>query len=90
MKPLAILLLVPVLAWADPGEDAEFAANRILLEEETLNAQVVTNSQGRITLLFGRSVGPGLIESVVRRMRRDPAIRGLTYTQVDSDFCTLR
>ncbi|MEW5967747.1 MAG: hypothetical protein AB1418_05135 [Pseudomonadota bacterium] len=86
----ALLLLVPLLAWAGPGEDAEFAANRILLEEEMLNAQVVSNSKGRITLLFGRSVGPGLIDSVVRRMKRDPAIRGLTYVQVDNDFCTLR
>lgn len=91
MKRLAVLLLlVPVLAFAGPAEDAEFAANRILLEEEVLNAQASSNTHGRVTLLFGRSVGPGLIDLVVQRMKRDPAIRGLNYVQVDNDFCTLR
>ena len=91
MKRLvACLLLLPALAWAGPGEDAEFAANRILLEEEMLNAQVSSNAKGRITLLFGRSVGPGLIDFIVQRMKREPVIRGINYAQVDNDFCTLR
>jgi hypothetical protein len=87
---LALLLIASAPAWAGPAEDAEFAANHILLQEEVLNAQATSNSKGRVTLLFGRSVGTGLIDSVVTRMKREPAIRGLTYVQIDSDFCTVR
>ena len=87
---IAVLLLAPSLAWANAAENAEFAAGRVLLEEEVLNAHYTSNSSGRVTVLFGRGVGTALIEAVVKRMRREPAIRGITYTQVDTDFCSGR
>lgn len=88
---IVLCLLVPALAWAGAVEEAaDIAAGRALLQEEMLNAEYITNSKGVVTVLFGRSVGAGYIEAVVRRLKRDPAIRGVNYTQVDHDFCYVR
>ncbi|MEW6414480.1 MAG: hypothetical protein AB1482_04420 [Pseudomonadota bacterium] len=85
---IALCLLLPALAWADSVEEAaDIAAGRALLQAEMLNAEYITNSKGVVTVIFGRSVGPGFIEAVVMRLKREPAIRGVNHTQVDHDFC---
>ena len=91
MKRLAVaLLLVPTLAWANLAADAERAAERVLVEENVLTVYFTANDEGRLTLLFGRQVAGWQIDAVLKKLEQDPAIRGVTHTQVDSDYCPIR
>lgn len=91
MKSLAALwLLVPALAWANPAADAERAAERVLLEEQVLTVYFTANSQGRLTLLFGRQVAPWQIDAVLQRLALEPAIRGVSHAQAEIDYCPIR
>jgi hypothetical protein len=86
----ATLLLSPALAWANPAADAEQAAERVLLEENVLSAYFTVNDEGRLTLLFGRQVTNWQIDAVLKKLELDPAIKGVTHTQVDIDYCPIR
>jgi len=90
MKNLAVLLLAPTLAWASPAEDAERAAERVLVEENVLTVYFTTNDEGRLTLLFGRQVADWQIDAVLKKLEKEPAIRGVTHTRVDTDYCPIR
>jgi hypothetical protein len=87
---VATLLLAPALAWANPATDAEQAAERVLLEENVLSVYYTANDEGRLTLLFGRQVANWQIEAVVKKLELDPAIKGVTHTRVDTDYCPIR
>ena len=86
----ALLLLVPALAWANPAEDAKYAAERVLVEENVLHVYFTANDQGRLTLLFGRQVAGWQIDAVLQKLEKEPAIKGVTHTQVDTDYCPIR
>jgi hypothetical protein len=86
----ALLLLAPALAWANHAADAERAAERVLVEENVLAVYFTANEQGRLTLLFGRQVADWQIDAVLKKLESDPAIRGVTHTQVDTDYCPIR
>jgi hypothetical protein len=90
VKSLAALLLAPALAWATPALDAEQAAERVLVEEDVLSYYLTANDHGRITLLFGKYVADWQIDAVVKKLEKETAIKGITHTRVDTDFCTLR
>ena len=91
MKRLAaLLLLAPALAWAGPAEDAERAAERVLVEENVLHVYFTANDQGRLTLLFGRQVANWQIDAVLKRLEHEPEIKGLTHARVDTDYCPIR
>ena len=91
MKRLAaLLLLVPALAWADFAADAKHAAERVLVEENVLHVYFTANDQGRLTLLFGRQVAGWQIDAVLKKLEKEPAIKGITHTQVDNDYCPIR
>ena len=91
MKAAAtLLLLAPALAWASAAADDEYASERVLQAEEVLNVHVTANDQGRLTILFGRLVGDGQIAAVLKKLEQEPAIRGITHSRVDSDFCPVR
>jgi hypothetical protein len=89
-KLLALLLLVPALAWADAAKRAEYAAEQILVEENVLFVYFTANDEGRLTLLFGRQVPDWQIEAVLARLKAEPAIRGITHAKVDTDYCPIR
>jgi hypothetical protein len=86
----APLLLAPALAWAGLAADAERAAERVLVEENVLTVYFTANDQGRLTLLFGSQVADWEIDHVLRRLEQEPAIRGVTHTRVDTDYCPIR
>ena len=91
MKSLtASLLLAPALACADPATDAEHAAMRVLVEENVLSVYLTTNDQGRLTLLFGSRVSDWQIDAVLKKLEQEPAIKGVTHTRVDTDYCPIR
>ncbi len=91
MKRLAaLLLLAPALAWASFAADAERAAERVLIEENVLTVYFTANDAGRLTLLFGRQVADWQIDAVLKKLEQDPAIRGVTHTRVDTDYCPIR
>lgn len=91
MKSLAaLLLLMPALAWANLAADAERAAERVLLEENVLTVYFTANDQGRLTLLFGRQVANWQIDAVLKKLESDPAIKGVSHTRVDTDYCPIR
>lgn len=91
MKRLAaLLLLAPALAWADFAADAEYAAERVLVEENVLHVYFTANDQGRLTLLFGRQVAGWQIDAVLKRLENESAIKGVTHTRVDTDYCPIR
>jgi len=91
MKNLAaLLLLVPALAWANPAQDSERAAERVLVEENVLHVYFTANDQGRLTLLFGRQVANWQIDAVLKQLEKEAAIKGVTYTRVDTDYCPIR
>jgi len=87
---LALLLLVPALAWADMAKQAEYAAEQILVEENVLFVYFTANDEGRLTLLFGRQVADWQVEAVLKRLNAEPAIRGITHAKVDTDYCPIR
>ena len=91
MKRLAALLLIaPALAWANFAADDERAAERVLIEENVLTVYFTANDAGRLTLLFGRQVADWQIDAVLKKLEQDPAIRGVTHTRVDTDYCPIR
>ena len=92
MRSLAALLLfvAPVLAWAGPAEEAERAAERVLLGENVLNVYFTANDAGRLTLLFGRQIADWQIDAVLQKLEQQPAIKGVTHTRVDTDYCPIR
>ncbi|MGK2953370.1 MAG: hypothetical protein ACSLEZ_13445 [Thiobacillus sp.] len=87
---IAFLLLAPALAWANLAGNAEHAAERVLLEENVLTVYFTANDQGRLTLLFGRQVADWQIEAVLKRLEQEAAIKGVTHTRVDTDYCPIR
>jgi hypothetical protein len=86
----ALLLLAPAVAWASLAAEAERAAERVLVEENVLAVYFTANDAGRLTILFGRQVGDGQIETVLKRFAQEPAIHGVTHTRVDADYCPIR
>ena len=91
MKSLAApLLLVPALVWAGAAADAKYAAERVLVEENVLTVYFTANDAGRLTLLFGRQVADWQIDAVLKRLEHEPAIKGVTHTRVDTDYCPIR
>jgi len=91
MKSLvALLLFAPALAWANLAGNAEHAAERVLLEENVLTVYFTANDQGRLTLLFSRQVADWQIDVVRKRLEQEPAIKGVTHTRVDADYCPIR
>jgi hypothetical protein len=91
MKSLAApLLLAPALAWAGAAVDAEHAAERVLVEENVLTVYFTANDEGRLTLLFGRQVADWQIDAVLQKLEQEPAIKGVTHTRVDTDYCPIR
>ena len=91
MKSLAAsLLLAPALAWAGAAADAEYAAERVLVEENVLTVYFTANDAGRLTLLFGRQVADWQIDAVLKKLEQEPAIKGVTHTRVDTDYCPIR
>ncbi|MFO7543801.1 MAG: hypothetical protein R6W97_13470 [Thiobacillus sp.] len=86
----ALLLLAPALAWANPAADAERAAERVLIEENVLTVYLTANDHGRLTLLFGRQVADWQIDAVLARLQKEPAIKGVTHTRIDTDYCPVR
>ena len=92
MNSLAALpvLLAPLLAWAGMAEDAERAAERVLLEEKVLNVYFAGSDEGRLTILFGNQVAGWQIEAVLIRLNNEPAIRGVTHTRAETDYCPFR
>ena len=91
MKTLAtLLMLVPVLAWAGPAEDAKYAAEQVLVAENVLNVYFTANDQGRLTLLFGRQIANWQIDVMLAKLAKIPAINGITHAQVDTDYCPIR
>ena len=91
MKNLAtLLMLVPVLAWAGPAEDAKYAAEQVLVAENVLNVYFTANDQGRLTLLFGRQIANWQIDAVLAKLAKEPAINGITHTRVDTEYCPIR
>jgi len=89
-KLIATLLLVPALAWADRAEQAEYAAEQILVEENVLFVYFTANDEGRLTILFGRQVPDWQIAAVLKRFEAEPAIQGITHAKVDTDYCPIR
>ena len=87
---LAAMTLVPALAWADLAQQAEYAAERILVEDDVLHVYVTANDDGRVTVLFGRQTADWQIEAVLKRLEADPAIRGVTHAKVEIDYCPIR
>ncbi len=92
MNSLAALpvLLAPLLAWAGMAEDAERAAERVLLEEKVLNVYLAGSDEGRLTILFGKQVADWQIEAVLARLNQEPAIRGVAHSRVETDYCPFR
>ena len=85
-----LCVCAPLWAWAGMAEDAERAAERILLEEKVLNVYFVGSEQGRLTILFGKQIAGWQIESILKRFNNEPAIRGVTHTRVDTDYCPIQ
>lgn len=90
MRSLAALLLVPALAWANPAQDAERAAEHVLLQENVLHVYFTASDEGRLTILFGRQTADWQIEAVLKKFAGEPAIKGVTHTRVDTDYCPIR
>ncbi len=91
MKYLAaFLLLLAMPTWASPAVEAEYAAERVLVEEDVLSYHLTANDDGRVTLLFGKFVTDWQIAAVVKKLEKESTINGITHTRVDTDFCTLR
>jgi hypothetical protein len=91
MRRLAALaLLIPALAWGGAAADAQRAAERVLIEENVLNVYVTASDEGRLTVLFGRQVADWQIAAVLQKLAKEPAIRGVTHTRVDTDYCPIR
>lgn len=91
MRCIATLtLLVPALAWGGAAEDAERAAERVLLGKNVLNVHLTASDEARLTLLFGRQVADWQIDAVLKKLEKEPAIRGITHTRVDTDYCPIR
>ena len=91
MKGLAAsLLLAPARGWAGAAADAEYAAERVLVEENVLTVYFTANDAGRLTLLFGRQVADWQIDAVLKKLEQEPAIKGVTHTRVDTDYCPIR
>jgi hypothetical protein len=87
---LAALLLIPALAWADLAKHAEYAAEQVLIEENVLTVYFTANDEGRLTILFGSQVPDWQVEAVLARLNAEPAIRGITHSKVDTQFCPIR
>ena len=91
MSPLpALLLFAPALAWANLAAEAEHAAERVLVEENVLTVYFTANDEGRLTVLFGRQVANWQIDAVLKKLEQESAIKGVTHTQVDTDYCPIR
>ena len=77
MRALGALpvLLAPMLAWAGMGEDAEYAAGRILLEEKVLNVYLAGSDEGRLTILFGNQVPTGRSRPCSHASTKNPRSR---------------
>jgi len=86
----AFLLLLAMPTWASPAVEAEYAAERVLVEEDVLSYHLTANDDGRVTLLFGKFVTDWQIAAVVKKLEKESTINGITHTRVDTDFCTLR
>ncbi len=86
----ALLLMFPALAWANPAEDAKYAAERVLVEENVLTVYFTANDQGRLTLLFGRQVADWQIDAVLKKLAKESSVNGITHSRVDTDYCPIR
>lgn len=86
----ALLLMFPALAWANPAEDAKYAAERVLVEENVLTVYFTANDQGRLTLLFGRQVADWQIDTVLKKLAKESFVNGITHSRVDTDYCPIR
>ncbi|MCL5061541.1 MAG: hypothetical protein M1449_14455 [Candidatus Thermoplasmatota archaeon] len=62
----------------------------MLIEENVLTVYFTANDQGRLTLLFGKQVADWQIDAVLKKLEKEPAIRGVTHTRVDTDYCPIR
>ena len=87
---LALLMSLIHFAHAGPLEEAEYTLTKILYEEDVVNVYYSVTDSGRVTILFGAQVPDWKIKPLLKKLEQEPAIKGVTSTKTDKEFCSIR